>query len=144
MTDIDLGQFEGRDVARSRIAVKRAGDGLSEAMKIEPVLLHQGNTVYVVLECVVGSIAFTPIKDTGVVERVQSLNAGVAVLIDRDAVIAALDEQRERNRRAREAATGQGNLVEYLDLADEHNAGQHDDLVVEECPQCQARAEIGT
>lgn len=38
----DLGNFSGRSVIKTAVAITNAGDGLSQAMKIEPELLELG------------------------------------------------------------------------------------------------------
>lgn len=89
----ELGTFDGRDVISTSLSVTNAGDGLSAAMTVEPVLLHHGDVVIVVLECEVTKIGFVEIKDTDVLNRVHTLRAGTATIIDRDVVAEALDAQ---------------------------------------------------
>jgi hypothetical protein len=101
-----LPKFEGREVAGAKIKITRAGDGLSEAMAIEPQVLKQHAKVFVVLECAVGRIAFDPVKDTNGVIRVQTLIAGTATIVDEDLVKEAIEEQRLKNEEAR----GEGSL----------------------------------
>jgi len=135
---VDLGEFEGRKITKTTIAVTKAGDGLSTAMKIDPVLLHQGDRVYVVLECNVGKVTFDPYDD-GVAARVQNLEAGVATLIDADVVKKAIEDQRVKNERAKEQANGVQRLP--IDLHDDHLAGAHDDGPVSGCPDCDSLAD---
>lgn len=87
-------KFEGKPVKRARIKVTRAGDGLSKAMKVDPVELPSGSTCYVVIEAEVGPITFDPIEDGKAFERVQTLRAGVATLVDQDLVAEVLEAQR--------------------------------------------------
>lgn len=91
--EVDLGEFEGRDVIQSSIKVTKAGDGLSKAMTLKPVVLHYGDEVTIVLRCVVGPIIHKGIKDTDVLERVQTLIAGTAAIVDDKLVKKMLDEQ---------------------------------------------------
>jgi hypothetical protein len=80
---VDLGTFEGRKVTKTTISVRNAGDGLSQAMAVDPQLLHQSDTVYVVIECKVGPVSFDPIKDSETeCERKHVLKAGAATTID--------------------------------------------------------------
>lgn len=101
----DLGQFEGATVVRSTIALRNAGDGLSEALQVDPALLHIGDTVYVVMETRVSSIEFPELSpDTpNLVERKAVLRAGTALLADDDLVGGMIDKQKERVQ-ARRAA----------------------------------------
>lgn len=92
-----LHRFEGHEVIGSKIAITNAGDGLSKALEADPVELKIGQTVHVVLECVVGKITMQPSKDNpdGLL-RVQTLKAGTATLVDADLVAAHLEEQQAR------------------------------------------------
>lgn len=109
-----LHRFEGREVIGTKIAITGAGDGLSEAMSIEPEELRLGEKVFVVLEAEVSKITHTQVKDTDSLIRVQNLKAGVATLVDEDMVADVLAEQREKNRRAAEEKAG----VTRLDFGD--------------------------
>lgn len=114
----DLTPFDGSEVIRTSIAIARAGDGLSEAMKVEPREFHHGETVYVVLECTVAKVQFVPVdKDepTGPLNRVHTLAAGVATIVDEELVRSHITEQADRNLRAREAEAG----IERLEFDDE-------------------------
>ena len=95
-----LHRFENREVVGTRIAITRAGDGLSKALAIEPEELSLGQTVYVVLECVVSKIAYEPVSDTDALTRIQTLQAGAATTVDRDLVAEVLDDQKRRIEQA--------------------------------------------
>jgi hypothetical protein len=144
MTTTELGTFDGKDVLRTAISVTNAGDGLSEAMKVDPTLLHLGDKVYVVLECEVAKVRFDPIKDIDdAVSRVHVLKAGTATMVDADLVQQQLAEQAERIQLAKEAEAGIERLpyaaTDELDAA--HDDGEHADGLVDGCPQCQAEAD---
>jgi hypothetical protein len=139
----DLGNFDGKDVLRTTIAVTNAGDGLSEALKVDPKLMHLDEKVYVVLECEVAKVRFEPIKDTDAVSRVHVLRAGNATLVDSDLVVEQLAEQAERIQRAKEAEAGISRLPYADELEAQHAGGGHADGRVAGCPPCddEARAE---
>lgn len=96
-----LHSFEGREVIATRVAVTNAGDGLSEAMTIDPEELALGSTVYVVLECETTRIGYEPVKDTGTLLRKHTLRAGTATLVDGALVSEVLDQQRVRIEQAK-------------------------------------------
>ena len=132
---IDLGTFDGLAVRATGVAVTNAGDGLSDAMKTEPVILHNGDTVYVVLECEVGKITHVPVKDGDGWKRIHQLKAGVATIVDEAAVKAAIDVQRARIEQARLVAKGILKLPGML--VDEHDRGEHEFIgPVEGCAVC--------
>lgn len=96
-TAAKLAPFEGKEVVKTTVQVTNAGDGLSQAMDIEPVELHHGDRHYLVLEVDVAKVRFDPIKDApSMLERVHILKAGVAVLIDRDVVSDAIAGQKRK------------------------------------------------
>ena len=60
---------------------------------LEPRLLHHGDTVVVILECEVTKVGFVPVKDTDVLNRVHTMRAGVATIVERGLVGEVLDAQ---------------------------------------------------
>lgn len=133
--DEGLGTLDGMPVRSTGVAITNAGDGLSQAMKTDPMLLHSTDKVYVVLECEVGKITFEPIKDGDGYKRVHTLRAGTATLIDADSVGSAIDAQREKNLRAIEAERGVQRLP--IELEDEHRRNEHEFIsAVEGCSLC--------
>lgn len=137
---VKLAKFEGRDVHSSTVQVTKAGDGLSKAMKVDPIELHHEQTVHVVLECVVGKVRFDPITDTDGLQRVHVLVAGRATLIDGEVVQAALDAQQERI----DEAMGNMHLPLLSDaqiegLMHTHDSGLHEGITEDGCPSCAER-----
>lgn len=109
MTDTpepDLLDLSGVTVVGSTIALRNAGDGLSEALEIDPMVLHHGQTVYVVIEARVSSIAFPALSsDTPtLVRREAVLRAGTSKIVDEDLVGDMIAAQRERVEAARARA----------------------------------------
>lgn len=129
--------YEGRDVLQTTLQVTNAGDGLSEAMAVEPTVLHHQQTVYLVLECVVSKVSYPPIKDTDCLARMHTLKAGRATLVDGDLVLPAINDQHLRIVAARDAVAGQGALdLEKRNLRGDHGLGEHKDGLVEGCELC--------
>ncbi len=91
-----LGRFEGHQVVGTQIQITNAGDGLSAAMSIDPESLKLGERVFVVLETQVSKVAYTEVKDTGTLMRVQTLKAGTATTVDESLVADVLESQRVR------------------------------------------------
>jgi hypothetical protein len=89
-----LSQFEGRDVLQATIKVTNAGDGLSDALGIEPCEYHLGETVYLVIEAEVSRVNYEEIKDTGALKRVHTFRAGDATMVDGQLVAKVLEDQR--------------------------------------------------
>lgn len=93
----NLTPFEDHDVVGATISITNAGDGLSEAMKIEPREFEHNETVYVVLETTVSKVRFDPSKDDAEdLIRVHVLKAGLATIVDQSAVQGALSAQRKK------------------------------------------------
>jgi hypothetical protein len=145
-----LSPYQGKDVLRTSISIRGAGDGLSEAMGIDPQELAIGAKGVLVLEFVVEGHKHKPIKDTNALSLEQILRAGTATLIDPDVVKAALDAQREKIDAAREAASGQARMLDtslkVTGAGDEepedevllrnHGLGSHRDALMDGCPAC--------
>ena len=134
-----LGEYAGRDIARTTIAIQKTGDGLSESMSIDPQLLDIRSRVYVVLECDVKRHEFEPIEDTDLLNLKQVLVAQAATIVDEALVGEAIDKQKDRIKRAKDAATGQGSTSTAL-LENQHNEGKHRELV-DGCPICESERE---
>lgn len=96
-----LHPFEGRVVVATNVAITGAGDGLSEAMSIDPRELALGERVHVVLECETVKIRYEELKDSSTLRRVHVLKAGLATLVDSELVAGALALQRVKLDEAR-------------------------------------------
>lgn len=111
--DVDLGEFEGQEVVGTTIKITGAGDGLSDALAIDPAEMHHGDEVYVVLKCRVAKVNFPPApKDADGVVREHVLRAGDSAIVDEKLVKKAIDAQAEKIRRAREEAAGVQSLLD--------------------------------
>lgn len=89
-----LSKFENRDVLQAAIKVTNAGDGLSQALAIEPVEYHLGDTVYLVIEAEVSKVNYEELRDTGALKRVHTFKAGTATLVEGQLVAKVLEEQK--------------------------------------------------
>lgn len=121
MTDerIDLGMFDGRPVIMASITIPNAGGGLHDALSLDPVLLHTGDEVDVLLRCTVGKITHDPIlnkgADTGNYSRVATLHADKGTIMADTSIGdktftklgARLEKAELERRKAASAATGQ-------------------------------------
>jgi len=97
-----LKPFGDRDVTECAIRIVRTGDGLSEALALEPVELDHDETVHVVLRCAVTKVTYEQIKDSDDLRRVHTLAATLGTLVDEDTVGVILDAV----QRASEQAAG--------------------------------------
>lgn len=132
-----LAPFDGRPVVRTTIAVTNAGDGLSEALAVDPRELHHGERVFVVLECEVAKVTFTPVRGaTDLLVRVHTLRAGGATMVDPETVEEQLAAQADRIALAREQAQGIARIGNPDQLVADHDEGRHVDEPVDECPEC--------
>lgn len=131
-----LTPFDGSQVVRTTIAVTNAGDGLSDALGIDPQEFHHGETVYVVLECEVSKVAYVPVdRDTpGILIRQHTLRAGTGTIVDGEVVAEQVRLQAERIDTARRRARGEFTLDEAA-LVEEHDDAQHQEMR-DGCPKC--------
>lgn len=143
-TNGTLQPFDGTPVLRSTIQITKAGDGLSEALKVEPREFHMDDEVYVVLRTRVSRVLFKPLeKDSDYLVRIHTLEAGDATIVEASLVAEVVAEQARRIQVAREEAEG----IQRIDFAGDdaptaeglrlsHDLGEHDGDQVEGCPGC--------
>lgn len=126
-----LHQFEGRAVVAAKIIVTNTGDGLSQNLKIDPVEYHHGDVRTLIMEAVVVKVRHDEHtgkdedEDEITLERVHIFRAGTALVADAEttaAVKAVLDAQKERIRKAHEAAEG----TQRLDFPEDDPAADLD------------------
>lgn len=111
--DAQLTEWEGKQVVAAGIEIPGAAGGLQDAMAIDPAEFESGETVYVVLACVVRKVAFEPIKKgdyTGDQRRVHTFDTEGAVIVDKDLVAEAVNAQTAKIQAAREAEEGRLNF----------------------------------
>lgn len=105
--DHKLTPFEGRDVARATMKIMKAGDGLSDAMSLDPMELHHGEEVYCVIKGTVAKVNFPPISGAdGLLSREHVIHAEEIAIVAPDEVEALLDRERERILKLKEEAAG--------------------------------------
>lgn len=106
--DAVLQQFEGTDVARSSVKITKAGDGLSDALKVDPIVLHRGDEVYFVLRGKVRYVAFPPEKkDSVTVMRQHVIDTEDIAIVDEAEVAKLLEANRDRVQRGLDSLSGQ-------------------------------------
>jgi len=78
-----LGVFEGRDVTSAEMSLRNVGDGLSSAMKLDPVVLHHGDRVMLLIEAEVVDVAHPPAipSDTGGPVKRKHILKGISALV---------------------------------------------------------------
>lgn len=110
MADKHMIPFGGQEVAAVAVKVTNAGDGLSEAMRVDPVDLRFGQRVYQVIEGFVVKAEVTPenhLDPAGPVVLKYTIKAGTSTLVDEATVREAIDLTRNRILAAQEAASAQ-------------------------------------
>ena len=137
-----LSDFEGKAVRQVGIEIPGAAGGLRDSLRVDPQEFHQGDTVYVVLECPVQKVRFDPIdKDEpgGDQRRVHVFGTAGAAIVDRELVAEALAEQKRRVTLAAEAAAGVGRLdIDEGESEKAHDDGLHASGLVPGCSKCEA------
>jgi hypothetical protein len=108
-----LEEFDGKEVRKVLAKIVGTGDGLSDSMEFEPVLLHHGQEVSIVLRGVVTQIGYQPMKGAAeFLVRVQTIRATSGGFAENGALDDLLKDQEERIRLAKEAAAGVQRLPE--------------------------------
>jgi hypothetical protein len=101
--DDGLEAFDGREVERMTVKVTNTGDGLSQAMTIDPRPFHIGDEVYVLMQTEVAGVSFKPLHadyPLGPLVCIPTLRAGTATIVDRKFAHRKLEQQRIAIERA--------------------------------------------
>lgn len=105
--DGELSSFEGRAVAGASIRVTNAGDGLSEALALEPQELHHGEEVWLVLHGKVSNVAFPSLKKyPDLLTRLHTVSAIECIMVAPDQVEGLLEKERNRLELIKEEKAG--------------------------------------
>lgn len=96
-----LEPFEKKPVIKCEVKITKAGDGLSDALQVDPVEMHVNDRVFFVLEAEVGSIQFVRMSPAGNdLRRVHVLVTQRITQVDGADVSAYLDDAEQHVRRA--------------------------------------------
>lgn len=97
----NLEPFHGMPVNRCAVQITKAGDGLSDALKVDPIELNIGERVFYVLEGEVGQVKFRRIHPaSNELERVAVITTQRITAVDGADVGAYLDDAEQHVRRA--------------------------------------------
>lgn len=134
----NLGEHKGRPIVGTGIIIRNTGDGLSQAMAVEPRDLDIGDEVYVLVEATCVDMHY-PAEDPkypaiGGLRRIPVLRAGTATFLDPSEATAAIERQKVANREYADRAAGQVTISAAI-LDAEHADGAHRRLV-EGCEAC--------
>jgi hypothetical protein len=99
--------FEGMEVAGSRVVIKNTGDGLSDAMDVEGLHVTLGDRIFFVIAADCVAVRFKPKKgEEDKVLRVMEFRANEAATIDEPVVREAMDHTRWVVQQRKDAAKG--------------------------------------
>lgn len=89
-----LGKHDGKEIIGCGVAVRNAGDGLSQALEVEPVIIKDGTRVFILMEGKVEGVDYKPVKNNEFKTiRVHIVKAGTATLVDKEFAQELLDKQ---------------------------------------------------
>lgn len=147
----DFGTYDGKPIRKSSLKITGTGDGLSDALAVEPREMHPQDVTYVVLEVEAGDVNHKYLAEADAWNRVQGTKALRGAFIDAAIAKPLLDnvEVARREQKEREGAdveletmdgkaftelgeTAQGRLIEHVRTL--HNRKRRD------CPACQGTA----
>jgi hypothetical protein len=106
-----LPQFEGEDVAKAAVRITNAGDGLSEALKVQPKALNMHDEVFYVLRGEVSQVNHKTDKDD-LLTRLHTVKASEITEIDADTAQKMLQAAAEDLERRKNEIDGQLRLDE--------------------------------
>lgn len=87
---------EGREVVRSRVVLTKLGDGLSQAVKLDPIELHHGEEVTFLVRGRVKKVTFDEVADTECLSRDHVVIAKTVVIVENDFGAERVQQQAER------------------------------------------------
>lgn len=103
----NLPKFEGRDVIRSAVQITKAGDGLSDALKMAPEALHYGDEVWFVLRGEVTKVNHVPASaGSEEMARVHVITTQEIARVEEADVGRLLAQARDAHKRRVEEAQG--------------------------------------
>lgn len=103
--------YEGHDVVETAVEFPSLGGGFHESQKIDPRILHHGDTGYIVLAYETKKVRFDPVdKDEplGDLRRVHVLTATAATYSDDPKVARIIDQHRKIVQKRKDEEAGQG------------------------------------
>lgn len=111
-TEQRLPSFENNPVAKATVRITKAGDGLSESMKLDPQPLHYGEEVFFVLRGRVRQINHRPLStdDGDFMVRQHTVEAEEIVLVAPDQVEQFFVSERTRLKRLQDQAEARAPL----------------------------------
>lgn len=116
-----LPDFEGTPVVQSAVAITRAGDGLSESLKIAPEALTHGQEVFYVLRGEVSQVNHVPVSAAAeALERKHTIVTQEITRVDAAEVQDFLRAAERRLQKARGEAAG----ISALPLGDDEDADE--------------------
>lgn len=128
-----LPSFEGLPTLEVSLEVRGIEGGLNEGLTVDPVVMHKGDRVFLLLEGTVDHILHKSIKDEEGWRRAHVLRVDAGTLVDAEFAESKLEEHALRLEEAR----GVQRLPWDADgLAALHEAGEHADGIVDGCPEC--------
>lgn len=104
-----LPEFEGQEVKYAQVRITNAGDGLSEALEINPVALHYDEEVFYVLRGKVSQVNHRAKGSDadGPLIRVHTVKASQITEVSGDIAKKMLAEAAEQLQKAKADASGQ-------------------------------------
>ncbi len=126
-----LPPFEGLPTLEVSLEVRGIEGGLNEGLTVEPIVMHKGDRVYLLLEGTVDSILHKSVKDEDGWRRAHVLRVEAGTVVDADFAEERLAEHALRLEEARGVQR-----LPFDELLDAHHRGEHADALVEGCLEC--------
>lgn len=117
-TENTIPLFEGHEVGKSAIRITNAGDGLSDALEMDPKALDLGDVQFYVLSGVVTQVNHVQKDTDGPLVRLHTIKASQITEVDPDTATAILDAAAAALAAAKAERDGQPPLDFDKDTAD--------------------------
>lgn len=150
----DLSTIHTGEVREVAVQITKAGDGLSDALKVNPIALDHGDEVFYLLRGRVSQVKFTEVKPGSedlvrvhviVTQDITQVPEDLAVPVLRDAQVGLRKQLDEIAGRAQLPLGDEGGVVPFEAMSEtqkrhyiDHGNGRHASGPVEGCPLCSA------
>lgn len=124
-----LPEFEQQSVNNATVRITNAGDGLSDALKVDPKALHLGQEVFYILSGDVTQI--NHVEKDDVLTRVHTVKASAITEVDGDLASKLLTEAAEELQRRRDEISGQLSLQAEADALEREAADRHESNITQ-------------
>lgn len=127
----NLPAFEGLPTVEVSLEVRGIEGGFNDGLTIDPIVLHKGDRVFLLVEGEVDAILHKSVHEDGGWRRAHVVRVSAGTIVDEDFATDRLELQARRIEEARGVQR-----LPFDELTEAHDNGDHASGLVDGCPQC--------